>query len=98
MPTRTGPDGAYRIAALPVGKYRVRLDAPRFLALAEARLVEIAEGGTADRLEILLFVVGLLCIGLELFVFPGFGVFGMSGVLLVLASVVDKSLNDVLRG
>jgi membrane-bound serine protease (ClpP class) len=53
-------------------------------------------GGTADRLEILLFVVGLLCIGLELFVFPGFGVFGMSGVLLVLASVVMASLTFAL--
>src|SRR5262249_45939593 len=39
-------------------------------------------GGTADQLEILLFVVGLVCLALELFVFPGFGVFGMSGILL----------------
>lgn len=47
--------------------------------------------GTADSLEIMLFVVGLLCVALELFVFPGFGVFGMSGVLLVLVSVVMAS-------
>src|SRR5262249_27254250 len=45
-------------------------------------------GGTADQLEIMLFLVGLICLALELFVFPGFGVFGMSGVLLVLVSVV----------
>jgi membrane-bound serine protease (ClpP class) len=48
-------------------------------------------GGTADRLEIMLFLVGLVCLALELFVFPGFGVFGMSGILLVLSSVVMAS-------
>jgi membrane-bound serine protease (ClpP class) len=47
--------------------------------------------GTADQLEILLFVVGLACLGLELFVFPGFGVFGVSGVLLILVSIVMAS-------
>jgi membrane-bound serine protease (ClpP class) len=47
--------------------------------------------GTADQLEILLFVVGLICLALELFVFPGFGVFGMSGILLILVSVVMAS-------
>lgn len=47
--------------------------------------------GTADQLEIILFLVGLVCIALELFVFPGFGVFGMSGVLLVLTSIVMAS-------
>lgn len=48
-------------------------------------------GGTADRLEILLFIVGLVCIALELFIFPGFGVFGVSGILMVLISVVMAS-------
>jgi membrane-bound serine protease (ClpP class) len=48
-------------------------------------------GGTADKLEILLFLVGLVCLALELFVFPGFGVFGMSGILLILASVIMAS-------
>ena len=47
--------------------------------------------GTADQLEILLFIVGLVCLGLELFVFPGLGVFGMSGVLLILVSIVMAS-------
>jgi membrane-bound serine protease (ClpP class) len=35
--------------------------------------------------------VGLVCLALELFVFPGFGVFGMSGVLLILTSIVMAS-------
>lgn len=47
--------------------------------------------GTADQLEIILFLVGMACLALELFVFPGFGVFGMSGVLLVLTSIVMAS-------
>lgn len=45
-------------------------------------------GGTAGWLEVVLFVIGLACIGLEIFVVPGFGVFGISGGLLVLASLV----------
>jgi len=45
-------------------------------------------GGTAGWLEVVLFVIGLACIGLEVFVVPGFGVFGISGGLLVLASLV----------
>jgi membrane-bound serine protease (ClpP class) len=47
--------------------------------------------GTADQLEIILFLVGMACMALELFVFPGVGVFGMSGVLLILTSIVMAS-------
>ncbi len=47
--------------------------------------------GTADQLEIILFLVGMVCLGLELFVFPGFGIFGMSGILLMLCSIVMAS-------
>jgi membrane-bound serine protease (ClpP class) len=47
--------------------------------------------GTADQLEIILFLVGLVCLALEMFVFPGFGIFGMSGILLMLASIVMAS-------
>ncbi|WP_165226566.1 NfeD family protein [Aquisphaera insulae] len=47
--------------------------------------------GTADQLEIILFLVGMVCLGIELFVFPGFGIFGMPGILLMLASIVMAS-------
>ena len=47
--------------------------------------------GTADQLEILLFLVGMVCLGLELFVFPGFGVFGLSGFVLIVVSIVMAS-------
>jgi membrane-bound serine protease (ClpP class) len=42
-------------------------------------------------LEIILFLIGLVCLALEIFVFPGFGVFGMSGGLLMLCSIVMAS-------
>lgn len=48
-------------------------------------------GGTAGGLEVALFVLGLGCLALEIFVIPGFGVFGVSGILLVLASLIMAS-------
>ena len=45
-------------------------------------------GGTAGWLEVILFLIGLSCLGLEIFVLPGFGVFGVSGILLVLSSLI----------
>ena len=45
-------------------------------------------GGTAGWLEVLLFLLGVACLSLELFVLPGFGVFGLGGAALVLASVI----------
>jgi membrane-bound serine protease (ClpP class) len=44
-------------------------------------------GGTADWLEVILFLGGVACILAELFVFPGFGVFGLTGILLVVAGL-----------
>src|SRR5262249_33898011 len=38
-------------------------------------------------LAFLLFLLGLLLIGLEIFVIPGFGITGISGILLVLGSI-----------
>ena len=48
-------------------------------------------GGTADWLEVMLFLLGLGCIALEVFVVPGFGVFGVSGAIMVLAALVLAS-------
>ncbi|WP_337177585.1 NfeD family protein [Paludisphaera sp.] len=48
-------------------------------------------GGTADQLEIILFLLGLLALAIELFVLPGFGVFGMAGIALMLVSIVMAS-------
>jgi membrane-bound serine protease (ClpP class) len=50
--------------------------------------------GLAEHWEILLFVVGIGLIILEIFVLPGFGVAGISGIVLILtALVLSMSLN-----
>lgn len=48
-------------------------------------------GGTADSLELMLFVIGIGLLLLEIFVIPGFGVFGVVGILLMLVSVIMAS-------
>lgn len=45
-------------------------------------------GGTAGMLEVVLFVIGVVCLLLEFLVLPGFGVFGLTGGILTLASIV----------
>ena len=47
--------------------------------------------GTATELEIVLFLIGVGCIVLEIFVVPGFGVFGVSGGLLIFTSMIMAS-------
>jgi membrane-bound ClpP family serine protease len=48
-------------------------------------------GGTADWLSISLFVAGMAFLLLEVFVIPGFGIFGLGGGALVLASLILAS-------
>ena len=45
-------------------------------------------GLTAEWLEILLFIAGVTFILIEIFVVPGFGIFGLGGGALVLASLI----------
>jgi membrane-bound ClpP family serine protease len=52
--------------------------------------------GTADWLEILLFVGGLVCLAIEMFALPGFGIFGFGGALMLIASIVLASQTFVL--
>lgn len=52
--------------------------------------------GTAGWLEILLFVAGIVCLGIELFIVPGTGVFGMGGALMVIVSIVLASQTFVV--
>ncbi len=48
-------------------------------------------GGTAGWLEVLLFLFGIICLLLEIFVLPGFGVFGIGGAVAVVVSLVLAS-------
>lgn len=47
--------------------------------------------GTAEVLEVMLFLTGVVCLAVEIFVIPGFGIFGLGGVMLVFASLVLAS-------
>ncbi len=49
-------------------------------------------GGTADWLELVLFLSGLLFIGVEILVLPGFGIAGLTGILLLAASLLMACL------
>lgn len=44
--------------------------------------------GTAGWLEVVLFVGGVFCIAVEILAIPGFGVFGIGGILMVLSSIL----------
>ncbi|MBD1395810.1 nodulation protein NfeD [Pontibacter sp. JH31] len=50
--------------------------------------------GLAEHWEILLFVAGIVLIGLEVFVVPGFGVTGISGIVLVFLSLLLIMVNN----
>jgi membrane-bound serine protease (ClpP class) len=52
--------------------------------------------GTAGSLEILMFVCGLVLLLLEVFVAPGVGIFGLTGGLMVLFSLVLASQTFVI--
>ena len=44
-------------------------------------------GHLAEHWEILLFVIGLVLVAVEIFVIPGFGVCGIAGIILIIASL-----------
>jgi membrane-bound serine protease (ClpP class) len=43
--------------------------------------------GLAEHWEIIIFIVGLILLGLEIFVIPGFGVPGITGIILIVAGL-----------
>ncbi len=50
-------------------------------------------GGTAGWLEVLLFAAGVAFLLMEIFVIPGFGVSGLTGIILLFASILLASQN-----
>lgn len=51
----------------------------------------------AQNWEILLFVIGLILVGLEIFVFPGFGVSGIAGIVSIVVALAFAMVdNDLL--
>jgi membrane-bound serine protease (ClpP class) len=57
-------------------------------------LVPYYLNGVAENWEILLFFIGIIFIALEVFVIPGFGVFGVIGLFTSLSSLILIMLNN----
>lgn len=53
-------------------------------------------GGTAGWLEVVLFLLGAGFLAIEVFVVPGFGVFGVSGVILCAFSLILASQTSII--
>ena len=53
-------------------------------------------GGTAGWLEVLLFLFGVICLLIEIFVLPGFGIFGIGGAIAVVVSLVLASQTFII--
>jgi membrane-bound serine protease (ClpP class) len=52
--------------------------------------------GTAEVLEVMLFLAGIICVALEIFVIPGFGIFGLGGGILIIASLILASQTFII--
>lgn len=63
---------------------------PLALAISAALLYFIPYylNGLAENWEILAFVIGIILLAVEFFVIPGFGVFGVTGIVLTLGGLV----------
>ncbi|MCC8152833.1 MAG: nodulation protein NfeD [Tannerellaceae bacterium] len=51
--------------------------------------------GLAQNWEILIFIVGVILIALEIFVIPGFGVAGISGIILMITGLILSLVDNV---
>lgn len=51
--------------------------------------------GLAENWEILLFIVGLILLGVELFVLPGFGIAGITGMVFIFTSLVLSMIQNI---
>lgn len=69
---------------------------PSAAALAAAILyfAPLYMDGLAQYWEILLFVVGLLLLAAEIFIIPGFGIAGISGLVLIVGGLVMSLLDN----
>lgn len=70
---------------------------PSIVAIAAALLyfVPLYIEGLAANWEILIFLIGLILIALEIFVVPGFGITGISGIVLVIAGLTLSMIGNV---
>ena len=53
-------------------------------------------GGTAGWLEVILVLAGLVFLAVELFIIPGFGIAGVTGIALIVGGIVMASQNHLI--
>lgn len=54
--------------------------------------------GLANNWEILIFIIGLILLAVEIFAIPGFGVFGISGLMLMITGLTLSMVGNVGPG
>ncbi len=52
--------------------------------------------GLAENWEIILFIIGVILIGVEVFVLPGFGIAGISGIILAITGLTLSLVENVI--
>lgn len=52
--------------------------------------------GLAANWEIIVFITGLILLGIEIFVIPGFGFFGITGIILIVGGLILALLDNVV--
>ncbi|GHT63409.1 hypothetical protein FACS189451_10080 [Bacteroidia bacterium] len=69
---------------------------PTFAAIGAAILyfTPLYLDGLAQNWEIIVFIIGIVCVFLEIFVFPGFGISGILGIICVGAGLAFALLNN----
>ena len=102
---RIGGMKGFSILLLMIGMVALSIEAgtpgvsvPGFVALLCFSLYFWIQflNGTAQWLEVLAFALGLICIGIEVFLLPGIGVFGIGGMCLLVLGVVLTSQTFVI--
>lgn len=70
---------------------------PSVIALSAAVLyfAPLYIDGLAANWEIILFVLGVICVTLEIFVFPGFGISGILGGIFITTSLILAMVNNI---
>jgi membrane-bound serine protease (ClpP class) len=51
--------------------------------------------GLAQNWEVLLFIIGLILLGLEVFVIPGFGITGISGIIFIVSGLTLALIRNI---
>ena len=74
------------------------LGVPGFVALVTLTIFFWAQihNDTAGLLELLLFIIGVISLVLEIYVIPGFGIFGFGGIILVFTSLILATVNFMI--